>query len=242
MQYSSALILLVLATLLPAQEIQVSRQNKTIAVTAEESVAADPEVAVVMIGYHSYGQTQDAALQDNLRISSQIVHALLDAQIPKESIETKRLEMNLVDPEEKWAPEMKKDRQFEARQSWAIRVPAAQAGALVDVATQAGVNEIQGVSWNVVDPAALQARASGAALAKAHTISDQMAKGLGAKLGDLIYASNQAPAGQDRLEGFWKRADSAVTVLKSGTERPKAQIFPEKVKTTATVYAVFAIE
>ena len=94
----------------------------------------------------------------------------------------------------------------------------------------------------MLDPAALQARASGAALAKAHTISDQMAKGLGAKLGDLIYASNQAPAGQDRLEGFWKRADSAVTVLKSGTERPKAQIFPEKVKTTATVYAVFAIE
>jgi hypothetical protein len=37
-----------------AQDIQVNRQNKTIAVTADESVTADPEVAVLAIGYHNY--------------------------------------------------------------------------------------------------------------------------------------------------------------------------------------------
>lgn len=237
-------VLLVFSFLVPAtaQEIQVSRQNKTIAVTAEESVTVDPEVAVVMIGYHSYGPTQDAALQDNLRVSAKIIQALLDAHIPKESIETKRLQMQLVDPDEKWTPEMKKDRQFEARQSWTIRVPASQANAVVDVATQAGVNEIDGVAWTVADPTALQAKASGAALAKARAISEQMARGLNAKLGDLVYASNKPPAEERFVEAFWQRRDSSVIVTESGTARPNVQIFPEKVKSTATVYAVFAIE
>jgi uncharacterized protein YggE len=49
------------------------------------------------------------------------------------------------------------------------------------------------VEWSVADPLALQAKAGGAALAKAKSIADQMAKGLGARLGELVYASNRAP-------------------------------------------------
>ena len=49
------------------QDIQVNRQNKTISVTAEESATADAEVAVLAIGYHNYGLTQDAAFQENVR-------------------------------------------------------------------------------------------------------------------------------------------------------------------------------
>jgi uncharacterized protein YggE len=49
-----------------AQDIQVNRQNKTIAVTADESVTADAEVAVLAIGYHNYAATYDAAFQDNV--------------------------------------------------------------------------------------------------------------------------------------------------------------------------------
>jgi hypothetical protein len=43
-----------------SQDIQVNRQNKTIAVTAEESTTADAEVALLTIGYRNYGVTQDA--------------------------------------------------------------------------------------------------------------------------------------------------------------------------------------
>ncbi len=243
MQRISTVILVVLATLASAQDIQVSRQNKSIAVTAEESVTVDPEVAIITAGYHTYAATRDAAFQDNVRVSDQVLHALLDAHVPKESIETRQLELGRVDPEEKWTPEMKKDRQFEARQSWTIRIPTSQAAALVDVALQAGANEVNGVTWDVVDGAALQARASGAALAKARSIAEQMAKGLGAKLGDLVYASNKSPAQEDKFErAYWKRDLSLTIITKSGTGRPKVEIYPEKVKSTATAYAVFAIE
>jgi len=230
-------------TLAFSQEIQVNRQNKTIAVIAEESVSVDPEIATVTIGYRSYGSTRDAALNDNLRVSEQVLHALLEANVPKQSIETKKLDLSLVDPDEKWTPEIKKERQFEARQSWNVTVPVSEVDALIETTIQAGANEISGATWTVANPAELQAKASGAALAKARSISEQMAKGLNAKLGDLVYASNKAPSEESRyLEGFWRPPDSHQVWKKWIGDKPKVEIYPEKVNRTATVYAVFSIE
>jgi hypothetical protein len=61
------------------------------------------------------------------------------------------------------------------------------------MALRAGANVLESLDWNVADPKALQAKAGAAALEKAKAIAEQMAKGLNAKLGDLVYASNRAP-------------------------------------------------
>lgn len=221
-----------------SQEISVNRQNKTIAVTADESVTADAEIAVVEIGYHNYALTQDAAFRENVRISNQITDLLLGSGIPKVNIETEKLNLQPVQPESTWSPETKKARQFEARQSWHITLPVAQAQNIVDLAVSKGANEVEDVDWDVTDPVALQAKASGAALAKAHAIAEMMAKGLGAQLGELVYASNRAPVPKF-LQGV-QFETSQVSV--SGEKKPQLTLFPQKVKSDATVYAVFAIE
>jgi uncharacterized protein len=228
------------------QDIQVNRQNKTIAVTADESVTADAEVAVLAIGYHNYAATYDQAFQENVSNANRIERAFLGAGISKESIETKKLQLSRAELGENWTPDMKKERQFEAQQSWQVVVAVSRAQAIVDLAVQSGANEVDDVEWNVADPLALQAKASGAALAKARAIADQMAKGLGAKLGDLVYASNHAQA----PKAMWYRwAASGLAASDSGEHsvtlqlnRPKLTLFPQKVKSDATVYAVFAIE
>lgn len=74
--------------------IQVNHQNKTIAVTAEESVTADAEVAVLEIGYHNYATTQEQAFADNVRVADTITKALLGGGgIPKANIETEKLRL-----------------------------------------------------------------------------------------------------------------------------------------------------
>jgi uncharacterized protein len=164
----------------------------------------------------------------------------------KESIETKKLQLTLTEPGDNWTPDMKKERQFEARQSWQVAIAVSRAQAIVDLAVRNGANEVDDVEWNVADPLALQAQASGAALAKARAIADQMAKGLGAKLGDPVYASNHAP----EPKAFWGRfaasgfaaSDSGEHTVTLQVNRPKLALFPQKVKSDATVYAVFAIE
>jgi hypothetical protein len=222
-----------------AQDIQVNRQNKTIAVTAEESVTADAEVAVLAIGYHNYGLTQDLAFHENVRAAEKIASAILAAKIPEGNIETEKLSLGRAQIDDKWNESMKRERQFQAEQSWHVRLPAPQAQGIVDISVNAGANEVEDVEWDVADPVALQAKASGAALAKARTIAEQMAKGLGTKLGELVYASNRAPVAK-----MWRgmTAQTSTAMAGSTDREPKLKLFPEKVKSNATVYAVFSIE
>jgi uncharacterized protein YggE len=237
-----AVTVLLVATISTAfgQDIQVNRQNKTIAVTAEESVAADPEVAVLAIGYHNYAPTQDSAFAENVRASDAIMRALISAGVSKSDIETEKLRLGRVEQDEKWTPEMKKERQFEAQQSWHITLPVSRAQATVDLAVKSGANEVDDVDWNVADPLALQAKASGAALAKARAIADQMARGLGTKLGELVYASNRAPVAKFFRNMTLNTEASAIAV--TADKKPQLALFPQKVKSDATVYAVFSIE
>jgi uncharacterized protein len=227
------------AGLLLAQDIQVNRQNKTISVTADESATADAEVAVLAIGYHNFGVTQDAAFQENVRTADRITKALLDAKIPKANIETERLQLAHAEIDEKWTADMKKERQFTAAQSWHVTVSVSEAQTVIDLAVKSGANEVGDVEWNVVDPVALQAKAGGAALAKARSIADQMAKGLGTKLGELVYASNRAPADK-MLRSVTVNAEAEMVV--PPPPPPKLTLFPQKVMSDATVYAVFSIE
>jgi uncharacterized protein YggE len=221
------------------QDIQINRQNKTIAVTADESVTADAEVAVLAIGYHNYGASQDAAFRENVRAAAQITKAMLDAKIPEGNIETEKLNLGRAESDEKWTEEMKKERRFQAQQSWHVSVTVAQAQTIVDLCVAAGANEVEDVEWNVADPVALQAKAGSAALSKARAIAEQMAKGLGTKLGELVYASNRAP-----IAKMWRGVsfDTASASLGMIANQPKLKLFPQKVKSDATVYAVFAIE
>lgn len=224
------------------QDIQVNRQNKTIVVTADDSVTADAEVAVLEIGYYNYAPTQDAAYSDNVRVADRIIKTLFDAKIPKSNIETERLQLGPVDPEAEWTAEMKKERKFKANQTWHVTVSNTDAQSIVDLAVKSGANEIDDVEWNVSDPVALRAKASGAALAKARAVADQMAKGLGTKLGELVYASNRAPTAK-MFRGMALNAQSAAALVAGRREKePVLTLFPKKVTSSATVYAVFSID
>jgi uncharacterized protein len=233
------LLPILIATSALSQDIQINRQNKTIAVTADESVTADAEIAVLAVGYHNYGASQDVAFHDNVRAAERITKAILDAKIPEANIETERLSLGRAEVDEKWTDEMKKERRFQAQQSWHVTAPVSQAQTIVDLCVNAGANEVDDVEWNVTDPMALQAKAGSAALSKARAIADQMAKGLGTKLGELMYASNRAPTAK-MWRGMTVQTSSAM--MGAADKEPKLKLFPQRVKSDATVYAVFAIE
>jgi uncharacterized protein YggE len=232
------LLPILIATSSLSQDIQINRQNKTIAVTADESVTADAEIAVLAIGYHNYGASQDLAFHDNVRAAERITKAILDAKIPEANIETEKLSLGRSEANEKWTDDMKKERRFQAQQSWHVTAPVSQAQTIVDLCVNAGANEVEDVEWNVADPMALQAKAGSAALSKARAIADQMAKGLGTKLGELMYASNRAPVAK-----MWRgMMQTSSAMIGAADKQPKLKLFPQKVKSDATVYAVFAIE
>jgi uncharacterized protein YggE len=224
------------------EQIKVDHDNKTIAVTAEEEVMAPPDIAVLTLGFHNYGLDKDSAFSTNLKSSNAIADALLKAGVARDAIETESLKLQESEPDQYWTPSMKAERRFEAAQSWKIRVAAKDAQAIVDIAVSAGANQIDSTDWQVSDRAALQAKAGAAALEKARKIAEQMAKGLSARLGDLLYASNRAPATPwSRLFGAGLNTMNAEISAKKD-RKLQVQLFPQNVKETATVYAVFSVQ
>ena len=242
-------LLLLMSTLmlsvgLPAQDgiIQVNRENKTIAVTADEEASVDAEVAILVVGFRNYARTKEEAFQENVKVSNAIVQALLASHIDRKNIQTESLGIDRTEPDEHWSEAMKNERQFSAIQTWKIRVPADKAQGVLDLAVHAGANQVNTPEWDVLDPSALQAKAGASALAKARGIAEKMAQGLGAKLGQLVYASNRAPV--SRRWPFGGYGNTEVVEVSGSAKGPDLtlKVFPQSVKSQATVYAVFAIE
>jgi uncharacterized protein YggE len=62
-----------------AQTVQVSRENKTIAITADDSVSVDTDMAILSLGYENYGVTEREVYDNNLKVATRIVKAILES-------------------------------------------------------------------------------------------------------------------------------------------------------------------
>jgi len=222
-----------------AQDVQVSTTNRTIAVTASETLRVDPDLAIAHVGYHNYGPTKEAAYAENVRAAEKITKALFAAGVPKEALETEALQLSLVDFRNcDLSADEKKTQKFEAQQTWEIRLAVPDAQKIVDVAVAAGATDVNAVQWVMADIRALEAKASSTALAKTRVLAEQIANQMGVKLGALLYVTNGQPQDME----FVGRNRYAQSVTVTGALQPSLVLFPQKVEKTGTVSAVFAIE
>jgi hypothetical protein len=224
-----------------AQNIQVNRENKTVAVSVTKSVEVQPDYASIQIGYRNRGPEQGAVYEENGRHAEKIISALLAAGVKKQDIQTQGLDLARVEDQEQ-DKEKSKEPVFEATQTWAVRAPIGSAQNVVDHAVAAGANTVSDVQWAVTDPDSLDARAREEAMANARQVADEMAKSLGGKVGGLLYVSNGEPSGSYFRGGGGFGKANLQTVEVAGTRLPILNLFPQKVRREVTIYAVFALE
>jgi len=224
-----------------AQDIQVNRENKTVAVSVTKSVEVQPELGSVQIGYRNQGRLQSSVYEENGRQAQKIIEALLAAGVKKEDIQTEAVQLGRVDEPSRESQQEKAPR-FEAAQTWKIRVPIGAVQKVVDQAVAAGANDVSDVVWSVADPDALDVKARGEAISKARQIVDEMAKSLGGRVGGLLYVSNGEPSGSYFRAGGGFGNGNLQTVEVSATKLPILNLFPQKVRREVTIYAVFALE
>jgi uncharacterized protein len=224
-----------------AQQIEVSKNNRTIAITATDKATVDAEVATVHIGFQVYAADSKSAYALGSKTSNAIADALKKAGVEASAIQSDSQNVAPVQPFElQNLPESEKaQRQFQVSQSWSVKTSAKNASSVLDTAVQAGANQSGQIEWDVADPDALEAQAAESALKRAHAIADQMAKGLGTTLGPLVYASNQVA--ERPMPMAMARMAIAGGGSGGGVIAPLA-ISPQKVTRSATVYAVFSIE
>jgi uncharacterized protein YggE len=223
-----------------SQQIDINKNNRTIAVTATDKATADAEVATVHIGFQVYASDSQAAYALGSKTSNAIAAALKKIGVEESAIQSDTQNVAPVQPYEMQnLPDADKaQRKFQVAQSWSVRTSARSAASVLDTAVQAGANQSGQIDWDVADIDALEAKAAESALKRARAIADQMAKGLNTTLGPLVYASNQVPE---------RPMPMAATMMMGkasggGVGVAPLAVSPQKVTRSATVYAVFAIE
>lgn len=222
-----------------AQQITVSKENRTIAITTDDTATADADTAVVHVGFQNYATDEQSAYANASKISNAIAAALANAGVKKDAIESQSQSIARVQPFElqNLPADQKAQRQFVAQQSWTVKTAAKDAASVLDAAVKAGANNSGEIEWSVAEPDALQAQAAGKALKRAREIAERMAQGLGVKLGVLVYASNQA----EQVHPIRPLMAAQASSRFAEKTQPLA-LNPRKVTQSATVYAVFSIE
>ncbi len=227
-----------------AQQIQVSKDNRTISITATDTAKADADRASVHIGFTTYGLDANAAYRHASDLSNAIIAALSKAGVSKAAIESdaQSIQEQPVWQMQQMTPAEREQHRFLVNQTWTVSTKAKDAADIMNIAINAGANNSGQIDWLLQEEDVLQSEAAAKALERGRQIAVQMAKGLNATLGALVYASNEAPS----PEGTLGRVPAGIggmesPVLKAAAPIPLS-ISPRQVTKSATVYAVFALQ
>jgi len=209
-------------------ELRVDSTNRTLTVTANGTVSVEPDLAILHIGFDTQLEDAKSAYADGARASNAIISAIKQAGIPEDSIQS---QSQYLDRD--WS----KPHKFKLSQQWTVKVPPERAAEILDIAVTAGATDSGQIDWTVKDERALEAQALDQAASRARQNAEVLAKGMGVRLGTLIYVSNQVSAPTVRPV-MYEMNDLASRAAAP----PPLAIEPRKVTREATVYAVFAIE
>jgi uncharacterized protein YggE len=223
------------------QQVQVSQANRTISITTTDSAERRADVATLHVGYQLYA-ADSASVYGQAALVSQAVAAALEKEgVAKDAIASEGQSTGPVQPYpmQNLTPAERAQHAFEAAQSWTVKTtPDAVAGILA-AAVRAGANNSGQIEWSLGDDAALTAEAGTKALAHAKGIATQMASGLGSKVGNLVYASNQVEAVAPRVR--MEAMGGIAPAVKAGAPA-KLSLRAPMITRSATVVAMFAIE
>lgn len=229
-------ILSVLATALPAvaqqtsqPQLNVSPTNRTLTVTASDSVNVEPDVAIVHVGFETQPASAKEAYASGSQTSNAIIDALKQAGIPESAIhsESQFLQRDYSVP---------KSHKFVLTEQWTVKTTPKRAAEILDVAVTAGANSSGQIEWTVNDERGLENQALDKAAARASADAAELAKGMGVRLGALIYVSNEVSRPVTPIFGAQRFSMAA-----NAAPEPLA-VEPQKVTRSASIYAVYTIE
>lgn len=209
-------------------ELKIEPTNRTLMVNAQNQVSVDPDVAILHVGFETQPTDAKSAYASGAETSNAIVNALKQAGIAPDGIHSEWQRLNSV---------YGKPHKFTLEQQWTVKVKPERAAEILDVAVTAGATDSGQIDWTVENEQALEDKALEGAAGRARAQAEVLARGMGVKLGALIYVSNQVSSPVTPIRAYAMKAQTLA-----GAPPPPLAIEPHKVERTASVYAVFAIE
>ena len=211
-----------------------STQQEGIWVSGTGEVAAAPDVVHIRLGIEAQEETVAEAQSDAAAAMQRVMTALLSGGVADEDIETQSFSIRQVT---RWDRDLEEEIVVGYRVSNDVLVKVwdvDSAGDLIDAAVVAGGDfiRIDGISFTVDDPTALQVAARQEAMADAATKAEELAELAGVTLGRATFIS-ESSAGQPPVP---VRAEMAAMFSDESTP-----ISPGEVEIRVTVQVVYDI-
>jgi len=176
-----------------------AEERNAISVTGEGRIYAEPDMAQIVIGVESRAPTAKEAARRNSEDMNEVMAALEEMGIAKEDVQTVDYSIRA----EMYYPEDEPPRVVAYVVNNAVQVKMRdldRVGDFLDEATQAGANNIYGITFTIEDPRPFQEQARELAVADARSKAEQLAETADVGLGDLLSVSEYIIGGPVYVE------------------------------------------
>ena len=124
-------------------QLKVDSSNRTLTVTAADSVTVEPDLAILHIGFVTQPQDAKSAYAEGSRASNAIISALKQAGVEETAI---RSESQYLDRD--WTSKLRK---YTLHQEWTVKAAPGRAAEVLDIAVNAGATSSGQIDWTVKD-------------------------------------------------------------------------------------------
>ena len=201
------------------EEVAEDSPRRTVNVSGTGQISAQPDVAVVTLGVQTEAEEAATALTENSQQMQALMDVLKDADIATEDIQTQVVRLY---PRYEQQPGEEGQRElvgYTASNVVEVRLRDLEAvGNVLDAAVQAGGNRIEGIHFEVSDPAAYLDQARDAAWNDAQHKAEQLADLAGVELGEVLAISESGRVPQPRVEQAVMAEAAAAVPIEPGSQ------------------------
>ena len=165
----------------------------TISIEGQGKVTAKPDIASVMIGVQSKGDTVAGAQLKNTQTMNALIGSLKNMGIAEDDLQTANYS---VYQEQVWNPttQISEPKQWIVSQNITAKIrDASKISTVLGMAGQSGVTNISGPTFTIDDPTALKDQAREKAIKDAEMHAQQIANALGMQIEKVIGYSEYSP-------------------------------------------------
>lgn len=196
-----------------------SQPAHSITVSGNGAVGVTPNQAVFTFGVSTQGKTAAQALAANSSATQKVIDALKGAGISSDSLQTASVSLSPLTSNQGDAIIG-----YTASNSVTVTIAGiGKAGAIVDVAVNAGANQVDGPNLTVSDQSALYDRALKAAVADARSKAQVLADASGLHVGAVSSVEEDSGSSPVPFDST-KAAPAAGVPIEAGTQQVTASV------------------
>jgi uncharacterized protein YggE len=209
-----------LLALPPASAQQPPSEPPSITVVGEGEVAVRPDTAEVQIGVVTQADSAAQALEANSEAMARLLDLLRGREIPEQAVQTAIFSVVPLyeqRDDRRHAPTI---RGYEVTNQVRVRITRLETlGALLDALVSSGANRIDGITFQISEPAAAMDEARREAVADARRKAELYAREAGVRLGPLLRLQEHAAG----LPGPQYRASAELMMAREVPVAPGEQ-------------------